>query len=143
MKTEYQLVGAIAVGYAKKIIITGGYGEGNEYSNAYIGSCYAKEQGVPWEDILIEEDSAITQENLENAKTIMDDNQYEKALIVSDPLHMKRAMLLAKDVGINSYSSPTPTSMYKGTGKKLTFLFRELFFYIILILFFIRSHIHR
>ena len=117
-------------GYGKKIIITGGYGEGNQYSDAYIGLCYAKEQGIPEEDILIEENSTITQENLENSKTIMDDNKYEKALIVSDPLHMKRAMLLAKDVGINAYSSPTPTSMYKGKGKKIAFLFRECFFYV-------------
>ena len=117
-------------GYVKKMIITGGYGEGNTYSDAYIGSVYAKEQGVPEEDILIEEKSTITQENLENAKEIMDDNNYSSALIVSDPLHMKRAMLLAKDSGMNAYSSPTTTSMYQGMRSKLMFLSREVFFYV-------------
>lgn len=117
-------------GYVQKLILTGGYGEGNEYSSAYIAKIYAEEQGIPSEDILIEEKSIITQENIENAKDIMDSNSYETAIIVSDPLHMKRSMLMAKDVGIAAYSSPTPTTMYKSIGTKLSFLAREEFFYI-------------
>ncbi len=117
-------------GYVEKIMITGGYGEGNQYSDAYVGMQYAMEQGIPEEDILIEEKSIITQENLENAKVIMEQNGLESALIVSDPLHMKRSMLLAKDRGIKSFSSPTTTSMYQGTWVKLKFLAREVFFYV-------------
>ena len=86
--------------------------------------------GVPEEDIQMEETSTITQENLENAKRIMDENAYEKAIIVSDPLHMKRAMLLAKDTGMEAYSSPTPTTMYRSFRTKLPFLAREVLFYI-------------
>lgn len=117
-------------GYVQKIIITGGYGEGNQYSDAYIGYLYATKQGIPGEDILLEEQSTITEENLDNAKVIMDNNGFTSALIVSDPLHMKRAMLLAKDAGIEGYSSPTTTSMYKSMGVKIQFLFREVFFYV-------------
>ena len=117
-------------GYVEKIMITGGYGEGNQYSDAYIGMQYAMKQGIPKEDILIEEKSTITQENLENAKVIMEQNGLQSALIVSDPLHMKRSMLLAKDTGIEAYSSPTTTSMYQGTWVKLKFLAREVFFYV-------------
>ena len=117
-------------GYVKKVIITGGYGEGNKYSDAYIASLYVSENNIPQEDILIEESSKITEENLKNAKIIIDDNKYMSVLIVSDPLHMKRAMLMAEDMGINAFSSPTATSMYKGTKVKLEFLARETFFYI-------------
>ncbi|MCH5251804.1 MAG: YdcF family protein [Lachnospiraceae bacterium] len=117
-------------GWVKKMIITGGYGEGNQHSDAYIGYQYAKEQGIPEGDILIEEKSTITEENLENAKAIMDESHYNSALLVSDPLHMKRAMLLARDKGIEAYSSPTTTSMYRGTWVKLKFLVREVFFYV-------------
>lgn len=60
----------------------------------------------------------------------MDEHNYKTALIVSDPLHMKRAMLQAKDYGIDAYSSPTNTSMYKSIKEKTKFLFRELFFLI-------------
>lgn len=116
--------------YVQKIIITGGYGEGNQYSDAYIGSLYAKEAGIPKEDILLEEQSTITEENLENAKVIMDNNGFTSALIVSDPMHMKRAMLLTKDAGIDGYSSPTTTTKYVSLKTKIPFLCREVFFYV-------------
>lgn len=117
-------------GLADKLIITGGYGEGNEISDSAAGRNYAVSQGVPEEDILIEEASAITQENLANAKSMMDEKGFSTAIIVSDPLHMKRAMLLAKDCGIEAYTSPTPTTMYRSTLSKLKFLAREEFFYV-------------
>lgn len=116
-------------GYVKKLIITGGVGEGNENSDAYIGMQYVMSESVPAEAILIEETSTITEENLENAAAIMEEEELYDALIVSDPLHMKRAMLMAEDKGINAHSSPTATSMYRSTGAKLRFLARELFFY--------------
>lgn len=117
-------------GYVKAMIITGGYGTGNSHSDAYVGKKYAMEQGVPEQCILLEEASTITEENLENAKVIMGKQQQNTALIVSDPLHMKRAMLQAKDKGMTAYSSPTRTSMYRGKWVKLNFLARETFFYV-------------
>lgn len=116
--------------YVDKIIMTGGYGEGNEHSDAYVAKIYAISNGVPEEDILIEESSTITQENIENAKILMDENGCETAIMVSDPLHMKRSMLMAEDCGIEAYSSPTPTTRYISNETKLEFLGRELFFYI-------------
>ncbi len=117
-------------GYSDKIIMTGGMGEGNTHSDSYTAKQYAVSCGVNAEDIFIEETSAITQENLENSKRIMDENNCKTAIIVSDPLHMKRAMLMSEDYGIVGYSSPTPTTMYKSTKTKIAFLSRELFFYI-------------
>jgi len=117
-------------GYVKKIIVTGGTGEGNELSDAYVAKQYAISQGIPEKDILTEDTSTITQENLGNSKVILDENGYKNAIVVSDPLHMKRAMLLAKDAGITAYSSPTPTTRYISLKTKIPFLAREVFFYI-------------
>lgn len=117
-------------GLVEVIIVTGGIGDGNEVSDAYAAKQYAVSQGIPQEDILTENISAITQENLEYSKVIMEKNGYETAIIVSDPLHMKRAMLLAEDAGITAYSSPTPTTRYVSLKTKLPFLGREVFFYI-------------
>lgn len=117
-------------GYVDKVIVTGGFGAGNAHSDAYTAKQYVVSQGVPEEDILLEETSSITQENLENAKVIMEENGMTTAIIVSDPLHMKRAMLLAKDAGIESYSSPTETTMYQSLETKVPFALRELFFYV-------------
>lgn len=117
-------------GYVKKIIVTGGLSPHNKQSDAYTAKHYVISQGIPEEDVLIEEQSTITQENLNNSKVLMEENCFHTAVIVSDPLHMKRAMLLAKDIGIKSYSSPTPTTMYKSLKTKIPFLSRELFYYI-------------
>ena len=55
---------------------------------------------------------------------------YQTAVIVSDSLHMKRSMLLAKDAGIVAYSLPTPTTMYVSWRTKIPFLAREVFLYV-------------
>ncbi len=117
-------------GYADYLIFTGGIGEGNKKSDAMVAKEYALSKSVPEKDIFIEQKSTITEENLEYAKEIMDANSFETAVIVSDPLHMKRAMLMAGDYGIDACSSPTPTSMYKTLRTKIPFLLREEFFYI-------------
>ena len=84
-------------GYVDCLIVTGGVGNGNETSDAYVAKQYAIFKGIPEEAIFIEEQSTITEENLENAKAIMAENSLDTAIIVSDPLHMKRAMTMAKD----------------------------------------------
>ena len=117
-------------GFVEKIIVTGGIGEGNVKSDAYYAKEYAVQMGVPEDDILTEDTSTITEENLENAKLIMEQKGYETAIIVSDPLHMKRAMLLAKDAGIEGYSSPTPTTRYQSLKTQISFVAREVFFYV-------------
>lgn len=117
-------------GYIDKLIVTGGVADGNKKSDAYAAKQYAINKGIPEKDILTEDTSTITQENLENAKLIMDEHGFQTAIIVSDPLHMKRAMLLAEDAGIAAYSSPTTTSKYVSLKTKIPFLAREVFFYI-------------
>src|SRR5690606_26048025 len=93
-------------GYVKKIIFTGGKADGKKFSESYVAKNYAEKLGVKSEDILIEEKSKITQENLEFAKKLMVKNNLSKTLLVSDPLHMKRTVLIAKDMNIDAYSSP-------------------------------------
>ena len=116
--------------YVDYLILTGGIGKGNEISDAGVAKQYAIDMGVPDQAILIEEKSTITEENLKYAKTIMDDHSLDTAIIVSDPLHMKRAMLMASDYGIDACSSPTPTTMYRSAKTQIPFLAREVFFYI-------------
>ncbi len=117
-------------GYVDYIIVTGGLGDGETVTDAEAARDYAISVGVPAEDIIIEAKSTITEENIENAKVVMDAYSLEDAIIVSDPLHMKRAMLMCEDYGIRAYSSPTPTSMYRSLKTKLPFLLREEYFYI-------------
>lgn len=117
-------------GYVDYLIMTGGLGEGNETSDACAAKQYAIKKGVPEYVIFIEEESTITEENLKLAKLIMDAHSMNTAIIVSDPLHMKRAMRMANDYGITAYSSPTPTTMYQSAKTQIPFSAREVFFYI-------------
>lgn len=112
------------------IIVTGGKAKGSKNSDAYMAKQYLLEEGVSEESVLLEEESVITQENLQNSLKIMQDNEMETALIISDPLHMKRAMRMAEDLEIDAFSSPTKTSAYKSLKTKIPFLWRETFFYI-------------
>lgn len=116
-------------GYVDYLLLTGGTGKGNQVSDASAAKQYAISKGVPEQVILIEEESTITEENLEFAKKIMKEKTLDTAIVVSDPLHMKRAMLMAKDYGINACSSPTPTTMYRSAKTQIPFLAREVFFY--------------
>lgn len=117
-------------GYVHALILTGGVGEGNVTSDAAIAREYAMHAGVPKAAIWIEESSTITQENLQNAAAIVRENGWHKVILVSDPLHMRRAMLMAEDYGLDAYSSPTPTSRYQTVKTQLPFLAREVFFYL-------------
>ena len=116
-------------GMVSKIIFTGGKSQDKHYSESEVAQQYAIKHNVKPNDIIIEEKSTVTDENLKYAKTIMDSLHYKTALIVSDPLHMKRAIILAKDNNINSFSSPTKTSMISSNKEKIKFIFRENFFY--------------
>ena len=117
--------------YVDKIIFTGGKGEGAMYAESEVAREYAINNNVKPEDILIEKKSRITEENLTYAFEIAAQQNFKTFTIVSDPLHMKRAMLMAENTGMeDSYSSPTQTSVYKSWESKVPFFVRELFFYI-------------
>lgn len=116
--------------YVDKIIFTGGRGENAQKSESEISRDYAVDMNVNPEDILIETKSTITEENIRYAWDIARENYLDTFIIVSDPLHMKRAITMARDRGMTVYPSPTTTSAYKSISTKLPFFFRELFFYI-------------
>lgn len=114
----------------KAIITTGGTGEGNTRSDADVAKSYLIACGIPEEAILLEDKSTITRENLEYSVPVMKEHGLDTALVISDPLHMKRAMLMAEDVGLDCQPSPTYSTAYKTLKTKIPFVLRETFFYI-------------
>ncbi|WP_414621806.1 YdcF family protein [Calothrix sp. CCY 0018] len=124
-------------GNIRNIIFTGGVGESNEPSEAVVGKRYAVERGVKETDIFVETESKTTRQNLINARKVAVENKLIKSkfLIVSDPLHLKRAVLMAQDLGIDAYPAATPTTRYRTFKRKCEFLTRETYFYLIYSLF--------
>jgi uncharacterized SAM-binding protein YcdF (DUF218 family) len=117
-------------GKVHKLIFTGGQGNSGEPTESSAARDYALQSGVPLQDILIEQKSHTTYENILYAKQVADTNAIKKVLIVSDPLHMKRAVLMAVDVGLIAEPSPTPTTRYQGLQSQLTLLVHETYYYI-------------
>lgn len=116
--------------YVDKLIFTGGRGAEDESAESEVAKAYAIAHGVPEGDILVETASTITEQNLYNAKEIGDSQGLSSYLIVSDPLHMKRAMLMAEDAGMKASPSPASRSAYQSMRSKIPFLLREIFYYI-------------
>ena len=116
-------------GVVQYLIFTGGLAGNDELAESEAARNYAITQGVPVEHILIETESYNSCLNLIEAKRIMDENDLSQALIVSDPLHMRRTMWLAESIGLEASSSPTPTSRYQSFDRKAGFLMREVYSY--------------
>ncbi len=114
----------------RKLIFTGGQGNSNEPTESSAARRYAMQRGIPAGDILIEEKSHTTYENILYAKQIADANGLRKVLIVSDPLHMKRAVAMARDAGLVAEPSPTPTTRYQGLRSQARLLAHETYYYI-------------
>ena len=117
-------------GKIRKLIFTGGQGNPGEPTESSAARKYALKNGVPAHDILIEEQSHTTYENIVYAKQLVNQHGIKRVLIVSDPLHMKRAMTMASDVGLVADPSPTPTTLYQGLSSQLELLAHETYYYI-------------
>ena len=109
----------------KAIILTGGFGKGADYAESEVAEDYCMKNGVPAEDIYIEKKSQTTEENLLEARNIMQEKGYNSSLIVSDPWHLKRACNIADYYDIPAKPSATKTSLFTSRGSKLKFIWKE------------------
>ncbi|HVK52628.1 MAG TPA: YdcF family protein [Pseudoxanthomonas sp.] len=117
-------------GLARTVIFTGGYGGlGARFSEAQVGRRYALRQGVPAQAILIESVSRNTHENLRQAAALMQTHDLHKAIVVSDPLHMARALRISDELGIAAVGSPTPTTRFRTFATRWRFLLAEVYFF--------------
>ncbi|MBD9471230.1 YdcF family protein [Pseudoxanthomonas sp. PXM01] len=117
-------------GLAPTLIFTGGYGgTGARFSESQVARRYALRQGVPEKAILIESLSRNTHDNLRQARILMQQHKLHSVIIVSDPLHMARALRISRDLGIRSVGSPTPTSRFRSFATRWRFLLQEVYFF--------------
>ncbi|WP_033544098.1 YdcF family protein [Planococcus sp. CAU13] len=116
--------------YVDKIIFTGGKTNGSQFAESAVAKNYAVAHGIPPEDIFIEDRSLVTIENFRYVQELADINGLVNFLVVSDPLHMKRAIQMAEDTGFEVFSSPTTTSRYNSAPTIVPFFFREIGAYV-------------
>lgn len=94
--------------YASSIIVSGAQGEDEEVSEAASMKDYLIEHGIPAEHIIIEDKSFNTYQNLANSHKIMQERNFNTAIIVSNVSHIRRSLIVAQNLGIAATGAPAP-----------------------------------
>lgn len=116
-------------GLVKKLVFTGGQAAGDSMAEAEAARMYAEVNGVHEADVLIETLSTTTWGNFVYAIPLLQQAEAERVLVVSDPMHMRRSMSMARALGIDAYASPTPTTRYTNFESNWHFLKHETCYY--------------
>ncbi len=101
-------------GLAPLVITTGGKQEGDRFTEAEASARYLEEHGVPADAILEEDTSHNSYDSLRVAARLVREHGGSRVLLVSDPFHSLRIRLIAQELGLTAYVSPTRTSPVDG-----------------------------
>ncbi|MCF7547828.1 MULTISPECIES: YdcF family protein [Pseudonocardia] len=94
-------------GLAPRVVTVGGSRVGDEYTEAEAGTRYLVRQGVPASAITTVAEGRDTLGSLQAVAARAQRDGWETALIVSDPWHSLRARTMARDSGLEAWTSPT------------------------------------
>jgi uncharacterized SAM-binding protein YcdF (DUF218 family) len=111
-------------GVAPLVVVTGGNQPGDRFTEAEASADYLSARGVPPDAIAREDAGGSSHESLEGAARLLAERGLTSVLIVTDPYHALRSRLIAQDLGLTAYVSPTPTSVVTG-GESLARHLRE------------------
>lgn len=95
-------------GLAERVIVSGGLDRGQELSEAAAMARWLADHGVRPEAILTEAASTSTWENLRNSQGLMEQQGWERAIIVSSNFHLFRAGLTARWLGLSCSLAAAP-----------------------------------
>jgi uncharacterized SAM-binding protein YcdF (DUF218 family) len=100
---------------APLIVVTGGNQPGDRFTESDASASYLIDAGIDSSSILKESEGASTYESLAAAAKLLEARGLDRVLIVTDPYHALRSRLIAEDLGLEAYTSPTSTSVVTGT----------------------------
>jgi vancomycin permeability regulator SanA len=92
-------------GYAPHLLLSGGLGR-YPPEESEVMRRLAVAAGIPGEALILDQQAGSTRDSITTAEEIMDQQGWETALIVSDPFHIQRALLMAEDAGFEAYGVP-------------------------------------
>ncbi|SMB92284.1 Uncharacterized SAM-binding protein YcdF, DUF218 family [Desulfonispora thiosulfatigenes DSM 11270] len=112
-------------GIVKKIIVSGGVGRFSP-TEAEVMAKVAMSLGVIREDIILEKKATSTRENLKYSYSLGKEQGFKRYIIVSDAFHLKRASLMANDLGMKFQTAPALDSpLYTNKALKFKYTLRE------------------
>lgn len=102
-------------GRSHLIIVTGGKQQADRFTEAESAAKYLEEHGVPIAEIALENNGSTTRESLIGVREILVARDMHSMLIVTDPYHSLRARMIAQDLDMQAFVSPTRTSPVQGS----------------------------
>ncbi|NIP94072.1 MAG: YdcF family protein [Akkermansiaceae bacterium] len=122
-------------GRVKALVLTGGFGNNAPMAESQVAESYCIDRGIPREVLHLEVESQTTVGNLAEARKLLEEHGLRTALVVSDPWHLKRGVLIARRHGIDAYQSGTTTTRFRSFKARISFLLREMYLYHVFLLF--------
>ena len=104
-------------GGVKHIVVSGGIGTGDHFSEGGVGKSYLESRGVPARVVLAECSSRTTVQNLENSRALLSSPDAPITL-VTDDVHAPRALSIAQNLGLHADVSPAPLIIRTEQGRE-------------------------
>ena len=117
-----------------KVIVTGGQGSGESITEALAMKTYLENKGVNSHQIILEDKSTSTFENLNNSIDKINEltsNKDIKILIVSSDYHLFRAKMIARQFDLTIYTKGAkvpPSVLYKAYIREYFAVIKSLIF---------------
>ena len=113
-----QVVELWHAGEAPLVVVTGGKREGDRFTEAEASARYLEARGVPAGAIIQENEAHNSYDSLVGVHRLLSGRGLRRVLVVTDPYHSLRSRLIAEELGMTAYVSPTRTSPVRG-GQEL------------------------
>lgn len=94
-------------GVAPLVVTVGGKQVGDNYTEAASGRNYLMDQGIPGENIVAVEEGSDTLRSIEAVSATLASRGLNTITLVSDPWHSLRTRTMARDAGLDAWTSPT------------------------------------
>ena len=91
------------------IVVCGAKGSDEPDAEAHVMQHILMEKGIPAEDVLMDDTSFNTRQNLLHASALLEGRQTETVLVVTSDYHLPRALRLAQDEGFHAVGLGSPT----------------------------------
>lgn len=117
-------------GRAPLVIVLGGGQVGDATTEAESGVAYLRDRGVPSSALRASAVGSTTWESLVAVRPLLDDLGVATVFLVSDPWHNLRVKRMARDLGIDGFTTATWRSAARSGSTRLDGYLRETFAYL-------------
>ena len=113
-------------GRVGRVVLTGGTRDPAVATEPGVRRAYLRRAGVPDAALAAEDRSTTTWQTLACARPLVADG--ERVWVVSDPLDLRRAVTMARHLGLDAAPAATPTTRYRSWRTRAPLLAREVWF---------------